>query len=111
MPLDLEARVVRKITWRILPFVMLLYFVRTLCAWALVASDSSPVWIFAARSWLDQHRAQRGGDPRHDRLGTSFRPNTGADMACSPSMSYRVHWICLGRHHAKQWLAYCLRWC
>jgi ACS family tartrate transporter-like MFS transporter len=24
---DLEARVVRKITWRILPFVMLLYFV------------------------------------------------------------------------------------
>jgi MFS transporter, ACS family, tartrate transporter len=27
MPLDLEARVVRKITWRILPFVMLLYFV------------------------------------------------------------------------------------
>jgi ACS family tartrate transporter-like MFS transporter len=27
MPLDLEARVVRKISWRILPFVMLLYFV------------------------------------------------------------------------------------
>ena len=27
MPLNLEARVVRKISWRILPFVMLLYFV------------------------------------------------------------------------------------
>ncbi len=27
MPLDLESRVVRKISWRILPFVMLLYFV------------------------------------------------------------------------------------
>ena len=27
MTLDLEARVVRKISWRILPFVMLLYFV------------------------------------------------------------------------------------
>ena len=27
MPDELEARVVRKISWRILPFVMLLYFV------------------------------------------------------------------------------------
>ncbi len=81
------------------------YLSRTPCAWALAASYSPAVWIFTARSWLDQRRAQRGGDRRHDRLGTSFRPNTGANLACGPSLCCRGSWICLGRHDANS------RWC